>query len=62
MDKEQKIQDKDLPNVKHLAMQEGLQKATSFGISIHGDNTRKCVGGGPASSQTKVTWACKGEA
>jgi hypothetical protein len=43
MDTEQKIQDKDLPNVRHLAMQEALQGATSFGISIQGDNTRKYV-------------------
>jgi hypothetical protein len=39
MHTEQKIQDKDLPNVRHLAMQEALQGATSFGNSIQGDNT-----------------------
>jgi hypothetical protein len=43
MDTEQKIQDKDLPNVRHLAMQEALPGATSFGISMKGDNNRKSV-------------------
>jgi hypothetical protein len=43
MDTEQKIQNQDLPNVRHLAMQEALQEATSFSILIKGDNNRKSV-------------------